>query len=77
MGTEQEETALTTGQLTITEAVTITFTNSEVLIAPTGYDEANAPYMWIFALSMAVVVGVDGEYCYRKRKTRKEEEEEE
>ena len=75
LGEESAESKLTTGQLTITEPITITFTNSEVTIAPTGYGDKTVPYIWVFALSMAIVIGIDGPYFYRKRKSREEEEE--
>ena len=47
------------------EDLTITFTNTEVQVAPSGYDEKTAPYMWIFFLSMLLLLGIAVPTVYR------------
>ncbi|MBR5917576.1 MAG: hypothetical protein IKZ76_05795, partial [Lachnospiraceae bacterium] len=47
------------------EDLTITFTNTEVKVAPSGYDEKSAPYMWIFILSMLLLLGIAVPTIYR------------
>ncbi len=73
VGTEAQAANLTTGQLTITEDTTITFTNSEVTIAPTGYEAESTPYMWIFLLSLMILIAMNFPFLYL-RKTKKKED---
>ena len=47
------------------EDLTITFTNTEVQVAPSSYDEKSAPYMWIFLLSMLLTLGIAVPTIYR------------
>lgn len=73
VGTQAQTANLTTGQLTITEDITITFTNSEVTIAPTGFEAESTPYMWIFLLGLMILIAMNAPFLYLK-KTRKKED---
>lgn len=54
-GTTTTGENLTTGQLTITKPTTITFTNSEVIVAPTGYVSRQMPYICMGLLAMLLL----------------------
>ena len=75
VGTDPKQADMTTGQLTITQPITITFTNSEVTIAPTGFAETSTPYVWIFILGLLIVIGMNVPE-FRRRKLRRKEEQE-
>lgn len=73
-GTTTTGEDLTTGQLTITKPTTITFTNSEVIVAPTGYVSRQMPYicMGLLALLLLAVMA----FGRRRRNWAAEEEQE-
>ncbi|MBQ5968304.1 MAG: InlB B-repeat-containing protein [Clostridiales bacterium] len=73
VGTQAQTANLTTGQLTITEDITITFTNSEVTIAPTGYEADSTPYMWIFLLGLMILIAMNAPFLYLRKKRREED----
>ncbi len=73
VGTQAQTANLTTGQLTITEDITITFTNSEVTIAPTGYEAESTPYMWIFLLGLMILIAMNAPFLYLRKKRREED----
>ncbi len=59
VGSAAATEALTTGQLNITEAITITFVNSDVvLIAPTGVDQKKVPYMLILIAGLMLMAAM-------------------
>ncbi|MBR5041023.1 MAG: InlB B-repeat-containing protein [Clostridiales bacterium] len=74
VGTGTSQSGLTTGQLTITEATTITFTNTQVLIAPTGFEEATTPYVWLFILGLMIMIAMNAPFFFLRRMRKKEEE---
>lgn len=72
--TGASQSGLTTGQLTITEATTITFTNTQVLIAPTGFEEATTPYVWLFLLGLMIMIAMNAPFFFLRKMRKKEEE---
>ena len=54
------------------EDLTVTFTNSEIFVAPTGYKNHVTPFIWLFAISLLMISGTAALVIYLQ--VRKKEE---
>ena len=69
VGTGTATPGITTGQLTITEAVTITFTNREVTVAPTGYEAPRTQHFgWLILIGVLLIAGTAIPLVWRRKR---------
>ena len=66
-----QTSSVTTGQINVTEDLTITFTNGQVTIAPTGIRSNMTAYQWLLVLGFGIFVIT----ALSKRRRKSEEDE--